>query len=163
MKIAKEQVDAIKTRYSRKNLYKLARTTVDKSIWDVVFDDVEALLIAFEAKTARANSLEAENEAWNDLDCSTCPLRDIESCDALCSSKARMAGLMAAYIKDNILLVVRSCALEKAIKSLPRQHKCLLCIHHNTPRMESPCSTCDTVSFGDSLEDLWAFGGVSDA
>jgi len=46
-------------------------------------------------------------------------------------------------------------ALESAITSMPRQHKCPLCIHHSKPAKESPCVGCSTA--GTPGVDLWEF------
>jgi len=64
--------------------------------------------------------------------------------ESMCKGCERLVGLVMA--------------LKSAIKSLPRDNKCLLCKRHSTPAKESPCQCCSTVT--KSEVDLWEFGGA---
>jgi hypothetical protein len=67
-------------------------------------EDIPALLEYIGQLRAENAEIKTENEQWNDADCNTCPLRKMECCEQICSSKSSVLEVLHGSINyvDNL-------------------------------------------------------------
>jgi hypothetical protein len=110
--MTKEKIAEIRVRCEGNILANYYTRAGNENIWVHVQSDCLQLLNALEAETARADEAEKENKQWNDADCNTCPLRNMECCENACQSKLSMAIALNETLADRDILECENRALE---------------------------------------------------
>ena len=82
---------------------------------------------------AENERLEKENEAWNNKDCNTCPLRTQEACDEICESRKSLTQRLADITSERDRWKARAEKAEAerdaAIKDIKSVSQCETCAY----------------------------------